>query len=159
MDVNIICIGKLKEQWWRDACAEYAKRLSAFCKFSIIELAETRISKSPAASEITKVLEEEGERILSKCRQGDHVIAMCIEGKLISSEELAENFANATLSGKSTINLIIGGSYGLSPAVKQRADARISMGRMTFPHQLARVMLSEQIYRAFAINSGSQYHK
>ena len=159
MDVNLICIGKLKEQWWRDACAEYAKRLSVFCKFSIIELNEARVSKSPTQGEIAKVLEEEGERILAKCRPGDHVIAMCIEGKLLSSEELAADFASAALSGRSTIDLIIGGSYGLSPAVKQRADMRISMGRMTFPHQLARVMLSEQVYRAFSINSGSQYHK
>lgn len=159
MDVNLICIGKLKEQWWRDACAEYAKRLSAFCKFSIIELAETRISKAPTEGEITRALEEEGERVLGKCRPTDHVIAMCIEGRLVSSEELAADFAAAALSGKSTIDLIVGGSYGLSPKVKQRADARISMGRMTFPHQLARVMLSEQVYRAFSINNGSQYHK
>ncbi len=159
MDVNIICIGKLKEQWWRDACAEYAKRLSVFCRFSIIELAESRVSKNPTAGEIARVLEEEGERILAKCRPTDHVIAMCIEGKVISSEELAADFASAAVSGKSTVNLIIGGSHGLSPAVKQRANGRISMGRMTFPHQLARVMLCEQVYRAFSINSGSQYHK
>lgn len=159
MDVNIICIGKLKEEWWRSACAEYAKRLGLYCKFSIIELPETRCSKSPSAGEIASVLESEGKQILSKCRPGDHVIAMCIEGKLMSSEELAADFASAALSGKSTINLIIGGSFGLSPAVKQRADVRLSMGRMTFPHQLARVMLSEQIYRAFSINNGGQYHK
>ena len=159
MNVNIICIGNLKEEWWRSACAEYAKRLSAFCKFSIIELSETRIAKSPTAGDIAKVLEDEGERILAKCRPGDLVMAMCIEGKIISSEEFAADFASAALNGKSTIDIIIGGSYGLSPAVKQRADMKLSMGRMTFPHQLARVMLCEQIYRAFSINSGSQYHK
>ena len=159
MDVNIICIGKLKEEWWRSACAEYAKRLTAFCKFSIIELNEAHVSKNPAPGEIAKELEEEGERILAKCRANDRVIAMCIGGKLITSEELAADFASAAVNGKSTIDLIIGGSYGLSPAVKQRADAKISMGIMTFPHQLARVMLCEQVYRAFSINSGSQYHK
>ena len=159
MDVNLICIGKLKEEWWRSACAEYSKRLGAFCKFSIIELGEAHVSKNPPPREIVRVLEEEGERILAKCRTNDRVIAMCIEGKLITSEELAADFASAAINGRSTIDLIIGGSYGLSPAVKQRADAKISMGRMTFPHQLARVMLCEQVYRAFSINNGSQYHK
>ncbi len=159
MNINLICVGNLKEEWWRSACAEYAKRLSAFCKFSIIELSEAHIAKNPSAAEIVRVLEEEGERILAKCKSGDRVIALCIEGKLMTSEELAADFASAAINGKSTIDLIIGGSYGLSPAVKQRADVKMSMGRMTFPHQLARVMLCEQIYRAFSINNGSQYHK
>ncbi|MBQ4312814.1 MAG: 23S rRNA (pseudouridine(1915)-N(3))-methyltransferase RlmH, partial [Clostridia bacterium] len=153
MDVNIVCIGKLKESYWRDACAEYAKRLSPYCKFTITELAEARLPKSPSSGEIERALEEEGARILDKCGTA-FVIAMCIEGDVLSSEQFASHIASAALHGKSSVAVIIGGSHGLSPAVKKRADLRMSMGRMTFPHQLARVMLCEQLYRAFSINNG-----
>ena len=140
--INIICIGKIKEKYLTDAIAEYAKRLTAFCKFNIIELSEERIkSNIPNRSQI------------------DEVIAMCIEGKSMSSEELSKLIDNASVSGKSTVDFIIGGSYGLDESVKKRADVRLSMSRMTFPHQMARMILSEQIYRAFEISSNGKYHK
>lgn len=158
--INIICIGKIKEKYFTDAIAEYAKRLSAFCKFNIIELAEERIkSNAPNAAQIDEVLAAEGKRILQKISPSDYVAAMCIEGKQLSSEELAQTLSNVAVIGKSTVDFIIGGSYGLSGEVKNRADMRLSMSRMTFPHQMARVILSEQIYRAFEISSNGKYHK
>ena len=158
--VNIICIGKIKEKYFTDAIAEYQKRLSAFCKLQIIELAEERIrSNTPNDAQIAEVLDNEGRRILQKIGAGDYVAALCIEGKLLSSEELAETLESVGVAGKSTADFIIGGSYGLSEAVKRRADIRLSMSRMTFPHQMARVILTEQIYRAFEISSGGKYHK
>ena len=144
--VNLICIGRIKEKYYTDAIAEYSKRLSAFCKFQIIELPEERIrSNTPNASQIDEVLEAEGKR--------------SIEGKLLSSEELSKKLDEVALGGKSAVDFIIGGSYGLSAEVKSRADLRLSMSRMTFPHQLARVILSEQIYRAFEISTNGKYHK
>lgn len=158
--VNIICIGKIKEKYFTDAIAEYSKRLGAFCKFSVTELAEERIkSNTPNPAQIDEVIIAEGKRILQKISPQDYVAAMCIEGKLLSSEELAQTLDNVSVSGKSTIDFIIGGSYGLSNEVKTRADLRLSMSRMTFPHQLARVILSEQIYRAFEISTNGKYHK
>lgn len=160
LKINVICIGKIKEKYFTDAIAEYAKRLTAFCRFNIIELAEERIkSNTPNNAQIDEVISAEGRRILQKTSPSDHVIALCIEGKLVSSEELAGVLDSAAVSGKSTIDFIIGGSYGLSADVKKRADLRLSMSRMTFPHQMARVILSEQIYRAFEISSGGKYHK
>jgi len=160
LKVNIICIGKIKEKYFSDAIAEYAKRLSAFCKFAVIELPEERIrSNTPNAAQIDEVLAAEGRRLLQKIGAADYVAAMCIEGKLLSSEELAETLSRAAVSGRSTVDFIIGGSYGLSREVKQRADLRLSMSRMTFPHQMARMILSEQLYRAFEIASGGKYHK
>ena len=158
--VNIICIGKIKEKYYTDAIAEYSKRLGAFCKFSIIELAEERIkSNTPNQAQIEEVINAEGKRIMQKIGASDYVAAMCIEGKLLSSEELAQTLNNVAVIGKSTVDFIIGGSYGLSKEVKSRADLRLSMSRMTFPHQLARVILSEQIYRAFEISTNGKYHK
>lgn len=160
LKINIICIGKIKEKYFTDAVAEYTKRLTAFCKFSVIELNEERIrSNTPNSSQIAEVLEAEGRRILQKIGAADYVAAMCIEGKLLSSEELSETLDKAALSGRSTVDFIIGGSYGLSDDVKRRADLRLSMSKMTFPHQLARVILSEQIYRAFEISTNGKYHK
>ncbi len=158
--INIICIGKIKEKYFTEAIAEYAKRLSSFCKFTVVELAEEKIkSNTPNASQIDEVITAEGKRIMQKIGQSDFVTAMCIEGKMLSSEELSRTIDNASVSGKSTIDFIIGGSYGLSNEVKQRADLRLSMSRMTFPHQMARVILSEQIYRAFEISTNGKYHK
>ncbi|MDO4883140.1 MAG: 23S rRNA (pseudouridine(1915)-N(3))-methyltransferase RlmH [Oscillospiraceae bacterium] len=160
LKINIICIGKIKEKYFTDAVAEYAKRLTAFCKFSVVELNEERIrSNTPNEAQIAEVIEAEGRRILQKIGASDYVAAMCIEGKLLSSEELSETLDKAALSGKSTVDFIIGGSYGLSDEVKRRADLRLSMSKMTFPHQLARVILSEQIYRAFEISTNGKYHK
>ena len=154
--INIICIGKIKEKYFTDAIAEYAKRLTAFCKFNIIELSEERIkSNIPNRSQIDEVIFSEGKRIMQKISPSDYVVAMCIEGKSMSSEELSKLIDNASVSGKSTVDFII----GLDESVKKRADVRLSMSRMTFPHQMARMILSEQIYRAFEISSNGKYHK
>ncbi len=146
--INIICVGKLKEQYLKDAQKEYAKRLTAFCKLNIIELDESM--KGP---------EEEGKAILNKIEKDAFVSAMCIEGKQMSSEKLAEEISRKATEGKSNLTFIIGGSLGLSDDVKNRADIRLSMSEMTFPHHLARIMLEEQIYRAYQINSNGKYHK
>lgn len=158
--INIICIGKIKEKYFTDAIAEYSKRLTAFCKFAITELNEEKIrSNTPNQSQIQGVLNSEGKRILQKIGTEDYVVAMCIEGKLMSSEELSKVIDNVSLSGKSTVDFIIGGSYGLSNEVKSRANLKLSMSKMTFPHQMARMILSEQVYRAFEISSNGKYHK
>ncbi len=158
--VNIICIGKIKEKYFTDAIAEYSKRLGAFCKFGITELAEERLrSNNPNPSEISAVIAAEGERLLQKINPSDYVIAMCIEGRQLSSEELARTVGNISVFGKSTVDFVIGGSYGLSDEIKKRADLRLSMSKMTFPHQMARMILSEQIYRAFEILNNGKYHK
>ena len=160
LKINVICIGKIKEKYFTDAIAEYAKRLTAFCRFNIIELAEERIkSNTPNAAQIDEVISAEGRRILQKTSPSDHVIALCIEGKLVSSEELAGVLDSAAVSGKSTVDFIIGGSYGIDAELKRRCRERISFSDMTFPHTLMRVMMTEQLYRAFSINAGSEYHK
>lgn len=162
LSVNIICVGNLKEKYWRDACVEYAKRLGAFCKFSIIEVPESRLPKSYSDADIARVIETEGRRILEKLDKnaaGSFIATLCIEGRELSSIELAERLDKVAVGGKSRVNFVIGGSYGLSDEVKSRADLRLSMSPMTFPHQLARVMLCEQIYRAFSINADTKYHK
>jgi rRNA large subunit m3Psi methyltransferase RlmH len=159
LTVNIICVGSLKESYWREAVAEYAKRLGGFCKFSVAEVDECRLPKSYSDADLSRVIRTEGERILDKIPSGSFVVAMCIEGKELSSPELAGRLAKIAVGGKSRVDFVIGGSYGLSESVKKRADLRLSMSPMTFPHQLARVMLCEQIYRAFSINSDTKYHK
>lgn len=159
LTVNIICIGKLKEKYWVDAIKEYTKRLSSFCRFSVSELPEWKVNSDPNEKQIQNILQEEGKAILQKIKPTDYTVAMCIEGKNISSPQLANLIDNVQLEGKSTVNFIIGGSWGLSDEVKQRADYKLSMGKMTFPHQMARVMLTEQIYRSFQISSNGKYHK
>lgn len=159
ISVTIICEGKLKEKYLRDACEEYSKRLSAFCKLNIVELTPKRLSDNPTSGEIENTLIAEGKEILSKIPQGSFVYAMCIEGKQMPSERLAKAIDNCAVTGKSNVVFIIGGSFGLSDEVKKSADFKLSMSEMTFPHQLARVMLLEQIYRAFQISSGGKYHK
>ena len=157
--VTIICEGKLKEKYLRDACAEYAKRLSAYCKLNIIELNPHRISENPSAAEIDSALEAEAKEILAKIPNTAKVYAMCIEGKQMSSEKLSKEISSSAVQGFNNIVFIIGGSHGLSDYVKKRADFKLSMSEMTFPHQLARVMLLEQIYRAYQIANGGKYHK
>ena len=157
LKINIICIGKIKEKYFSDAIAEYTKRLGAFCKFTIVELAEEKIRDNQ--SQISEVLLAEGRSILKKISPSDYVVALCIEGKLTSSEELSKTLDSLALSGKSTVSFVIGGSYGLSDKVKIRADMRLSMSRMTFPHTMARMILTEQIYRAFEISTNGKYHK
>ena len=157
--VNIITVGKLKEQYLRQAIDEYSKRLRAFCKFNIIENPECRLSDNPSPKEILNGLAQEGQAISANILRGSYTFAMCIEGKQLSSEELADKFNDIAQTGKSTINFIIGSSFGISEGIKSNSDFKFSMSKMTFPHQLARVMLSEQIYRAFSINNNSKYHK
>lgn len=157
--VSIVCVGKLKEKYLKDACGEYAKRLQGFCKFEITEVDEEKTTDTPNSSQIENILNGEGKRILSKIDRGAKVIAMCIEGRQKTSEALAKYFEDVALCGVSSLVFVIGGSWGLSEEVKKRADVRLSMSEMTFPHQLARVMLCEQIYRAFSINAGTKYHK
>lgn len=160
LKINIICIGKIKEKYFSDAIAEYTKRLGAFCKFTIVELAEEKIRDNiPNQSQISEVLLAEGRSILKKISPSDYVVALCIEGKPTSSEELSKTLDSLALSGKSTVSFVIGGSYGLSDKVKIRADMRLSMSRMTFPHTMARMILTEQIYRAFEISTNGKYHK
>ena len=159
LNINIICVGKLKEDYLRAACAEYQKRLGAFCRLNITELTPARLPENPNSSQIAAALADEGERILAKITNSDAVFAMCIEGKMLSSEALSAEIGKLGIDGFGSLCFIIGGSHGLDPRVKNRAKIRLSMSPMTFPHQLARVMLLEQIYRAFMISSGGKYHK
>ncbi len=159
ININVICVGKLKEDYLRMACSEYQKRLGAFCKLTVTELTPAKLPDNPNETQISAALNDEAERILAKISVNDAVFAMCIEGKALSSEALSAKIDELAVSGFSTVCFIIGGSHGLAPQVKQRAKIRLSMSPMTFPHQLARVMLLEQIYRSFMISSGGKYHK
>ncbi len=155
--IQILAYGKLKEKYLRDAAAEYEKRLSRYCTFKCIELEPVQLSEKASEKEIAAALEKEGQQLIQKAK--GFVIAMCIEGKLMDSASLAEKMQSIGVSGDSTITFLIGSSYGLSDEVKRRANLKLSMSPMTFPHQLARVMLYEQIYRGYQIQSGSKYHK
>ena len=157
MQVNLITVGKLKEAWLRDAYAEYEKRLHRYCRLNLTELPESRLPEDPSPAEIAAALEQEGKAVLQAVR--GKVIALCIEGKQYTSPEFSQLLADSASSGESTVSFVIGSSFGLCDAVKQRADLKFSMSRMTFTHQLARVLLAEQIYRAFQISTGGKYHK
>ena len=157
--VSIICVGKLKEKFYADAVAEYTKRLGRFCKLEIIELTEERLPEDPSPAQIGAALAKEADAIRGKLPSSAYVIAMCVEGKTRSSEELARLMADSAGRGESHLAFLIGGSFGLHPSVKELAAVKLSMSPMTFPHHLARVMLLEQIYRAYQINVGSKYHK
>ncbi len=157
LNVKVITVGKLKEKYLRDACDEYLKRLKRFGNVTVTELDESRLSDNPSEKEIENALNSEAENILKHA--AGFIIPMCIEGKQLSSVNLAKKMADIPVHGQSTVSFIIGSSFGLSDKVKQKADFKLSMSEMTFPHQLARVMLLEQIYRAFQINSGGKYHK
>mgnify|MGYP003295020957 FL=1 len=159
MNVQIIALGKLKEKYLTDAVKEYEKRISAFAKFSITELEPERILENPSESEIAAALEAEAEKITAKIPQNSLVIAMCIEGKQLSSEGFAKKINEAGISGKSNVVFVIGSSHGLSERIKKSAALRMSMSEMTFPHQLMRVVLLEQIYRSYRIMMGEPYHK
>lgn len=158
MNVNVICVGKIKEDYFIKATAEFEKRLSRFCSFNVICIPDKSIPDNPSEAECSAVLSKEGEQILKKIGKNDIVVAMCIEGKQLSSEQLAKKIADFQMQS-STIDFIIGGSLGLSDEVKKRADLKLSMSPMTFPHRIARLMLEEQIYRAFKINANETYHK
>ena len=159
LGVRLICVGKLGEKFWAQAVKEYEKRLGAYCKLEIIELPEQRLPQTPSEGEIAQALDREAALIESRIWPGAAVIAMCVEGKTMSSEQLADYFSRLTVSGTSKICLLIGCSCGLSERVKQRAALRLSMSPMTFPHHLARVMVLEQVYRALNIVAGGKYHK
>lgn len=159
LNVNIICLGKLKESYLRDACKEYEKRLGAFCKLNVVELEPINLPQNPSENQIKSALEQEAKRILQKIPSNSYTFAMCIEGKQFSSENFAERLQNIANSGKSTVNFILGSSFGMADEVKNAADFRFSMSQMTFPHQLARVMVLEQVYRGFSILGNSKYHK
>ncbi|MEG2597242.1 MAG: 23S rRNA (pseudouridine(1915)-N(3))-methyltransferase RlmH [Oscillospiraceae bacterium] len=159
LTVTVICIGKLKEKYLSDACSEYQKRLSAFCKLNVVELAEYKLPDNPSDAQISGCIQKEGESILGKIAKDACVIPLCIEGKSFSSPELAQKIEGVALGGCSSIAFVIGGSYGLSDRVKSVGKFSLSMSKMTFPHQVARVMLLEQIYRCFQILSHGKYHK
>lgn len=156
--VKVICIGKLKEKYLSEAINEYSKRLSRYCSFSLKELNEAFLPENPNDAEILRALDIEADAILKEMGK-DYSVVLCIEGKQLSSNELAEKISEIALNGASKINFIIGSSHGLSDRVKEKCSLRLSFSKMTFPHQLFRVLLLEQIYRAFSINSGSKYHK
>lgn len=159
LNITIIAVGKLKEQYLRDASAEYQKRLSTLCKLSIIEINPEKLSDNPSAKELDNALSNEAKRIIEKIPKGAKIYSMCIEGKQRSSEELSAEIDNLATMGVSNIVFIIGGSFGLSEEVKKLSAFRLSMSKMTFPHQIARIMLLEQIYRAMQISIGTKYHK
>ena len=159
MKIKVVTVGKLKEKYLKDGIAEYSKRISRFAKLEMIELADEKTPDKASESENQKILEIEGQRILSKVGDRDFVIALAIEGKTLSSEEFSKQLEEASIKGFSTLTFIIGGSLGLSSAVKKRANLPVSFGRLTLPHQLMRLVLAEQIYRAFTIQQGSPYHK
>lgn len=158
IEIRIICVGKLKEKYWEAAIAEYMKRLGAYCRVSVTEVREEKLPANASPADERAVIEAEGRELLSKIAKGDYVVALDIGGKELSSEDLAEKIRQTAFTHP-VIDFIIGGSLGLSGEVKQRADLRMSFGRITLPHQLARVVLAEQIYRAFKINAGETYHK
>ncbi|MCM1114074.1 MAG: 23S rRNA (pseudouridine(1915)-N(3))-methyltransferase RlmH [Clostridium sp.] len=158
MNVTVIAVGKLKESYLRDGCNEYIKRLGAYCKINVIEVAEERAGDNPNSSEIENIIEKEGERIMAKIPKGASVIPLCIEGKEFSSPDFSAHIERLSMTC-SQLCFIIGGSFGLSESVKALSRTKLSFGKMTLPHQLARMVLLEQIYRAFSISNHSKYHK
>ena len=156
--ITVLTVGKLKEKYLREGCDEYLKRLSAFSKVQVVELPESCCPADPSPAEIQRVLEQEGDSILAKIPKGARVIPLCIEGRELSSAQLAARVADFSQQSSHLV-FVIGGSYGLSPRVKAAGDLQLSFGKMTLPHQLARLVLLEQIYRACAINNHSKYHK
>ena len=159
MKIKVVTVGKLKEKYLRDGITEYTKRISRFANLEMIELSDEKTPDKASESENQKILEIEGQRILSKVADRDFVIVLAIEGKILSSEEFSKQLEEASIKGFSTLTFIIGGSLGLAPIVKKRANLSVSFGRLTLPHQLMRLVLVEQIYRAFTIQHGSPYHK
>lgn len=159
MNIKIVCVGRLKEKFYQDALKEFEKRLSRYCRLTVCEVADEKAPEQLSEAGKAQVLAREGERILARIDDDEVVAALCIEGKQMPSETLAKTIADWGLSGKSRAAFIIGGSLGLSDAVKNRAQLRLSFSQMTFSHQIFRVMLLEQIYRAFKINAGEPYHK
>ncbi|MGF0040260.1 23S rRNA (pseudouridine(1915)-N(3))-methyltransferase RlmH [Peptoniphilaceae bacterium SGI.131] len=159
MNVNIIAVGSIKEKFFKDAIKEYEKRLSSYANINLIEIDEYKLSGNPSNKEILEGLEKEGDRILEKIPEKSFLVSLCIEGRSLSSEDLSENIGDIMLEGYSNISFVIGGSFGLSQRVKKASKLKLSFSKMTFPHQLMRVVLLEQIYRAFKIMRNEPYHK
>ena len=159
MKISILCVGKVKEKFYREAIDEFTKRLSRYCKLEIIEVSDEKTKEQSSETEIRLVKEKEGERLLKNLKEDAYVIALCIDGKQLDSEELSEKMEKLGIQGVSHICFIIGGSLGLSDAVVKRADFKLSFSKMTFPHQLMRVILLEQIYRGYRIMNHEPYHK
>ena len=158
-DITLITMGKLKEKFYLSAAGEYEKRLGGYCRFRLLELPEHRLPEDPSPAEIAAGLEKEAELILSKIPKGAWFCVFTPEGKELSSEEFAGKLKDVKLSGKSSACFLIGSSFGMAKRLKDMADLKLSMGKMTFPHHLARIMVLEQLYRAEAIQAGSKYHK
>ena len=158
-DITLITVGKLKEKFYLSAASEYEKRLGAYCRFKLLELPEVRLPENPSPAEIAAGLEKEADQIIAKLSKGTWFCVFTPEGKELSSEAFAAKLQEVKLSGKSSATFLIGSSFGMAPRIKSMADFRLSMGPMTFPHHLARIMALEQIYRAEAIQAGSKYHK
>lgn len=159
MNIKLITVGKLKEKYLKDAVNEYLKRLTAYAKVEIIELADEKETENISLKDIELIKIKEGKKILDKIKERDYLILLDVEGKQISSEDLANKIENLSLQGKSNLTFIIGGSNGVSEEIKKKSDFKLSFSKMTFPHQLMRVILLEQIYRGFKINKGEPYHK
>ncbi len=159
MNVNIIAVGKIKEKYLKDAIDEYKKRLSRFCKLTITEVPDESMSQNPSEKEIESILKKEGEKIISSIKNTDVLISLCVEGKQKTSEEFAKLFSDECIKGANTFTFVIGGSVGLCDEIKNMSQLKLSFSKMTFPHQLMRVVLLEQIYRAFKINANESYHK
>jgi 23S rRNA (pseudouridine1915-N3)-methyltransferase len=159
MKITLVTVGKIKEKFYTEAIAEYSKRLSRYCKLEILQVADEKTPDRASEAEERQIKEKEGDRILAQIKDSSYVIVLAIEGKQLSSEELAAKLDQLGVSGRSDLLFVIGGSLGLSEAVMRRADYALSFSRMTFPHQLMRVVLLEQIYRGFRINAGEPYHK
>ena len=159
MKITLVTVGKIKERFFADAIKEYEKRLSRYCRLEIVQVADEKTPEKASEAKARQIREREGERILAQLKEGAYVIALAIEGKMASSEELAKKLEKLGITGKSQVVFVIGGSLGLSEAVLKRADEQLSFSRMTFPHQLMRVMLLEQIYRSYRIIAGEPYHK
>lgn len=158
-DITLICMGKLKEKFYIQAAQEYEKRLGAYCRFRLLELPEYKLPEDPSPAQIVTGLDKEAEQIFSKIPKGSWLCIWTPEGKMLSSEDLAEQLKDVKLSGKSSACFLIGSSFGISQKIKDMADFKLSMSKMTFPHHLARIMVLEQLYRAEAIQAGSKYHK
>jgi 23S rRNA (pseudouridine1915-N3)-methyltransferase len=159
MKITILCVGKIKEKFYRDAIAEYEKRLSRYCKLSFVEVADEKTDENASQAQINQVKEKEGERLLSAMKEDGYCICLAINGQMLDSVALSQKVERLGLEGKSSLYFVIGGSLGLSDAVLKRADYKLSFSPMTFPHQLMRVILLEQIYRSFRIINHEPYHK
>ena len=158
MKIRIVAVGKLKEKYLREGVAEYAKRLAPFASVELLETREEYMAENPSEAQSQQTLAKEGERLLRLVQERSFLIVLDVKGKLLSSEALAKELASLALQGQSDLTFLIGGAFGLSPAVRERADLRISFSPMTFTHQMVRLLLYEQIYRAFKINRGEKYH-